>query len=342
MALFGGNRSHFGLDIGDRHIRLVELESAGSKRILRSYGQAPIPEGASQSDAKLDLQRLAGVIEELMRQTKVGTRNVVSAIPGTSVFNVTVKMPPMSKQELEKAIKYQAKQNIPVKIEEVKYDYEIISEDPATKESVVMIIAATKTKVNQLLEIFSYAKLNVIALETSTIAMARSLYDPTIPLALILDIGATTSEIAVIENGKLIQTRSLPLAGLGMTRAISQNLGLDLNQAEQFKQRFGLLKNKLEGQVFKAVEPTLKSILDEVVRSANFYQERFNKKVQHIILTGGSSRLPQIREYISSYTGMEVTLGNPWRNISYKSADSDRLNSIAAEFATAVGLAMRG
>jgi len=342
MNIFGGSKEHFGLDIGANHVRIVSLSASSNKYTLEAYGQAPVPPGITQSDSKLDLQKLARIITELAKHAGINTKNVVSAIPGTSVFNATVKLPPMSQAELEKAIKYQAEQNIPLKIEEVKYDYQIISEDSTTKELTVMIIAATKNKVQQMLELLSYANLNVLALETSTVAMARSLAIPTVPLAMILDIGSTTTEIAVIKNGKLIQTRSFPLAGFGMTRAISQNLGLDMNQAEQFKQRFGLSQDKLEGQVFKVVEPILKNILDEATRSAKFYQEQFGKSIERIILTGGSSRLPQITEFIKTYTKMEVSYGNPWSNVSYRSADSDKLNEIALEFATAVGLAMRG
>jgi type IV pilus assembly protein PilM len=171
--------------------------------------------------------------------------------------------------------------------------------------------------------------------------MARSLARPEVPIAMLLDIGATTTEIAVIENGILVQTRSFPLAGFALTRAISQQLGLDINQSEQFKQRFGLAQDKLEGQVYKAIEPIIRDILDEAVRSAAFYQEQFGNTVGRIIITGASSKLPLIREYIKAYTGLEIMTGNPWTNVTYSSKDNDNIINMSAEFATAVGLAMR-
>jgi type IV pilus assembly protein PilM len=338
----GGTSNHFGLDIGTNHIRLVELSGGGGgKYNLKAYAQAPVPAGITQSDSKLDLQKLAKIITDLAKQSGISTKNVVAAIPGTSVFTATVKLPPMSKEELSKAIKYQAEQNIPVKLEEVKYDWRVIREDPSTKELTIMIIAATKGKVNQLLELLIAGELNVIALETSTVAVSRSLAKPEVPIAMILDIGGNTTEIAVIENGTLVQTRSFPIAGAALTRAISQQLGLDMNQAEQFKQRFGLYQDKLEGQVYKAIEPTIKNILDETVRSAKFYQEQSGNAIARVILTGASSKLPLINEYIKAYTGMEAMAGNPWSNVSYSSKDNDNLMGMSAEFATAVGLAMR-
>lgn len=341
MALLGSTKDFFGLDIGTNGVRIVELSGTGARKNLRAYGSAPLGPGLAQSDSRLDMQKLASTIQELKKQAGISTNNVVSAIPGVSVFNATVKLPPMSQSELEKAIKYQAEQNIPVKIDEVKYDYEIIREDPETKELTIMIIAATKSKVNQTLELLQMAGLNVLALETSTVAMARSLSRADIPVAMILDVGAMTSEIAIIERGTLVQTRSFPLAGTALTRAIAQQLGLDPVQAEQFKQRFGLSQDKLEGQVYKVIEPIVKNILDEAVRSAKFYEEQFGGKVNRVILTGASSKIPLLPEFIKAYTGLEVATGNPWANVSYSATDNDSIMEVAPEFATAVGLALR-
>jgi len=341
MSLLGGSSEHIGIDIGAESIRLVQLKGGDGKYTLEAFGSAQLPPGLTQSDSRLDIQKIAKILADLMKSADVTTKNVVSAIPGTSVFNAVVEVPPMSEAELAKAIPYQAEQNIPLKIDEVKYDWQVIRRDPNSGKLTLMIIAAAKTKVRQMMTIFEEAGLNVVALETAAVAMSRSLSTPTEPLVLVLDIGSTTTEIAIVENGVLVQTRSFPLAGFAMTRAVSKALGLDVNQAEQFKQKFGLSQDKLEGQVFRAIEPTLKDIIDEAVRSIKFYQEQTGKSIQRIVLTGGSSRLPLIEDYIKSLTGSEVTLGNPWAKVSYQASYSDKINEIASDFATAVGLAMR-
>lgn len=341
MTLFGGNTKHFGLDIGTNEIRVVQLSGGNGKFTLDAFGVAQIPPGLTQSDSKLDQQKIAKILNELLKSSQITDKSVVSAIPGTSVFNAVVKMPPMSQAELAKAITYQAEQNIPLKLDEVKYDWQVIKQDQDTKELTVMIIAAAKIKVQSLMSLFEKAELNVQALETATVAMARSLTNDADPIVMILDIGSTTTEIAVVEKGILVQTRSFPLAGFAMTRAVSKNLGLDISQAEQFKVKFGLAQDKLEGQVFKAIEPTLRSILEEAVRSMKFYQEQSSSTVPRIVLTGGSSKMPLLPQYIKAFTGTEVVLGNPWSKVSFKQEYNDKVNEISSEFATAIGLAMR-
>lgn len=342
MALFGGVKEHFGIDIGTNAVRIVKLSGSPGSYFLESFGSAPIPAGLSESDSKLDQEKLAKIINDLLVQSGISTKAAVSAIPGTSVFTAVVKLPPMSQSELIKAINYQAEQNIPLKIEEIKYDWQVIKQDPVNKELTVMIIAATRNKVQSLVDLFSYAGIELVALETAAVAFTRSLTNSTSGTVMILDIGSRTTEIAIAENGVLIQTRSFPLAGLAMTRAVSKNLGLDLDQAEQFKIKFGLAQDKLEGQVYKAIEPTLKSIADEAIRSLNFYSEQFNNRVTRIILTGGSSRLLFINEYLKTILPeVEIFIGNPWVNISFQPNFNDKINQVAPEFATAVGLAMR-
>jgi len=341
MGILGGNINHFGLDIGANNIRVVQLSGGNGHYSLSAFGSADVPEGLTQSDSKIDQQALAKIITELLKKTQIDTKNVVSAIPGTSVFNTVIKVPNMSQSELAKAIKFQAEQNLPIKLEDAKFDWQVIRQDPTTKEIVVMIVAATKGKVNSMLDLFKYAELNPIALETAAFGMGRSLGNPQDPLAMILDIGSNTTEVAIVQNGVLSLTRSLSVAGNAMTRAISQGLRLDKDQAETFKMKFGLSQDKLEGQVYKAIEPVLKNILDESIRINKFYQEQFGQQVQRVILTGGSSRLPLLAEYIKSTMEVEVLYGNPWSKISFQPSFSDKLNQIAPEFATVVGLAMR-
>jgi type IV pilus assembly protein PilM len=333
---------YFGLDIGTGTIRVVQLDGVPNKNRLIAYGSVQVPPTMVMSDSKIDQERLAQIITDLMKNTGIKTRNVVTAIPGTSVFSAVVKLPAMTNTEIEKAIRYQAEQNIPLKIDEVRYDWQVIRQDSQTKELSVMIIAAAVSKVNSIMNLLGYANLNLVALETAPVAMARSLSTSGDNLVMILDVGSTTTEIAIIESGVLMQTRSLPIGGTAMTRAISQGLRLEQDQADVFKMKFGLSQDKLEGQVFKALEPVMRNVADEAIRSSKFFEEQFGSAVPRIILTGGTSRLPLISDYLRSVMGVEVVYGNPWAKVSFQPNMNDQLNQIAPEFATAVGLAMRG
>jgi len=341
LGIFSSSSDFIGIDVGSNAIRLVQLKKAGDKYSLVSFGSAQLPPNVSQSDSKLDMQKVAQVIQQIMKSSKIATKSVITALPGSAVFSTVIKMPPMTQAELTQAVKYQAEQNIPLKVEDVRIDWQVVRKNPETGESAVMVVAAPKVKVDRTMELFNMAGLDVVSLETTPISTARALTNSSDPLFMIVDIGGSKTELTIVENGVVTHVRTMPSAGYAMTRSIAQNLGLDAAQAEQFKLKFGLSQDKLEGQVLKSMRPILGTITDEIQRSIKFYQDQYGSNVGRIVLTGGSSRMPEITSYLKSVLNLEVVYGNPWSRVVFAPDLTERLNGNAAEFACAVGLAMR-
>ncbi len=342
MAIFGGEKDFFGLDIGSSSVRLVKFKHSSGRYNLISYGGANIPIGLSQSDSPLDIKQLAEIIKRLMNDCKESAKKVIVSLPGSAVFTTVVKMPQMSSSEIEKAVFWQAEQNIPLKIDEVRISWQLISSKVGNgTEMAVLIVAAPNEKVEHIAKIAEAAGLSVLSIETTPIALSRSLGATKGVKAMIVDIGALTTEIAIVSDEVLFHSRSLPQAGYSFTRAISQNLGLDLNQAEQFKRKFGLTQEKLEGEIFKTLEPLLNSIVEEIKRSMKFFGEQFGESVEKIILSGGSARLPELPSYLSTILEMDVQIGTPWVSISYPPSVAQDLADTYASYSTAVGLAKR-
>ena len=131
------------------------------------------------------------------------------------------------------------------------------------------------------------------------------------------------------------------LASFAFTRALSQNLGLDINQAEQFKRKFGLSQDKLEGEMFKTLQPLLSGIVEEIKRSIKFYQEQFGQNVEKIVLSGGGARLPELPSYFSSLLEIDVQIANPWTGLNYPASVQQNILNTYAEYSTAIGLAKR-
>jgi type IV pilus assembly protein PilM len=331
-----------GVDVGSTAVRLVQLKKGmGNQRSLVSFGSAQIPEKIAQSDSKIDRQKVAQIIRQLVKTSHISSNKVVAALPASDVFTTVMKMPPMSAGELAKAAHYQAEQNIPLKIEDVKIDWQVVRENLATKETAIMIIAAPKTKIEKAMELMDMAGLDLTYLETTPIAVARALSKVSDPLVMIVDIGGSSTEISVVENGIVSHVRSVPAAGFSLTNVISKNLNLDEAQAEQFKRKFGLSQDKLEGQVFKTMKPVIETITDEIKRSLNYYQEQYGGNIQKIVVAGGSAHLIEFLSYLKTAFSVEVVFGNAWENVSYQPNVAEKLSQNALEFASAVGLAMR-
>jgi Tfp pilus assembly PilM family ATPase len=137
-------------------------------------------------------------------------------------------------------------------------------------------------------------------------------------------------------------SRSIPVGYQALIQSAAKYLGVDQNQANQFVFKFGLGKDKLEGQVYNAIIGTIDSLVGEIQKSIQFFEGRYpTAKIEHVIVTGGASTLPEFPLYIANKFGLNVEIGNAWRNVSYPASQQNELTAMSNHFAIAVGLAER-
>lgn len=106
--------------------------------------------------------------------------------------------------------------------------------------------------------------------------------------------------------------------------------------------KFGLIQTKLEGQVYKSLKPVLDTVVEEINKSVSYFHEHSGgDKIEKIVITGGTSALPELPVYLANSTGITVEIGNPWVNVSYPAALQPKLATISLNYASAIGLAMR-
>jgi len=111
-----------------------------------------------------------------------------------------------------------------------------------------------------------------------------------------------------------------------LVRAVAQALGLEEDQADQFTKKFGLTQTKLEGQVAKAMKPSLDSLMSEVDKSVKYFLgQNTGIKIEKVIATGDMVMLPEFTTFLANATGLPVELGNPWVNISYPAERQEAL-----------------
>ena len=80
----------------------------------------------------------------------------------------------------------------------------------------------------------------------------------------------------------------------------------------------------------------------EVEKSIKFFQTRYTgTALDKIIVTGGASVLPEFPLAIANKFGVNVEIGNCWRNATFPSEQQNELIKVSNKFSVAVGLAER-
>jgi type IV pilus assembly protein PilM len=344
MSLLSGVSAFFGLDIGSSALRVVELHGNGAQKVLYKYAYMPIDNKIAMSDSKNDQQRLSQAILQLVTQAKLSTKNVAVGIPSNHVFTTVADVERLAAHELEKSIRYQADALIPTPLNESKIDWALLGDSPVDKTKVEILLTSVPNDfIERRLDIVESIGLNVIAFEPDNLALARALTPPEATLAsMILDVGQKNTDMVVVAQGMPKLTRSIPTGMEAIIRSAEQNLNIDEKQATQFVLKFGIGKDKLEGQVYGAIIGTVELLVTEIDKSIKFFQTRYpSTKLERIVVTGGGSVLPEFPLFLANKFALNVEIGNAWRNVQFAPDRQNELLAISNQFSVAVGLAER-
>jgi type IV pilus assembly protein PilM len=345
MSLLSGVSDFFGLDIGTTAVRLVQLHGTGPVKALSKYAYTPVDVKIAVSDSKADQQKLMQIIKELLVEARVTTHNVAVGLPSQKVFTTLVDIDRLSRDELAKTIKYQADSLIPTPMAESKIDWALLGDSPKDQTKVeVLMTSVGNDFIEKRLDMLESIGLNVIAFEPDNLALTRAILAPdSMAAQMVLDIGHQSTDIVVALNGVPRLTRAIPTGSEAFVRAAMQNLNIDEKQAEQFVFKFGISKDKLEGQIYHAIIGTVDILVGEIEKSIKFFQARYGETatLERIIVTGGASVLPEFPVYIANKFAVNVEIGNAWRNVSFDASRQNELLAVSNHFGVAAGLAER-
>ena len=332
--------TYFGLDLGASEIKVAKVFPMGDKFRVESLGLA------MNSAASLDLVKkrklLIDDIHKAIKEAGIKDRRVVVSVPETEVYSMVVRLPVMPDAEVPAAIKWEAEQLVPVPIEEVEFDYVVIYKPPkgsTGEKMLVYLVAAKKTYLNDLVDFLIEAGLEPIALENETVALAR-VFSYVEGVSLVLNLGALSTSLSILDEGKLMFSHALEMGGVAITRALAKSLSLELAQAEQYKRTYGLKEEEFEGKVRKGILLILSKIVDEAKKAIEFYSTTYQKQVKRLLLSGGGAYMPELGSYLSEkFPGIEVSVADPF--VVAKWGGKVRPPEARAVFGVALGLARR-
>ncbi len=344
MSLLSGVSDFFGIDIGTTAVRIAQLHGTAGVKSLTRYAYAPIDAKISTSEAKADQQKLLEVIRNLVAETGITSRNVAVGLPSQRVFTTIVDVDRLSPDELAQSIMYQADSLIPTPVDESKIDWAVIGDSPTDPLKVELLLSSVANNfIETRLDMLESIGLEVIAFEPDNLALSRALIAPQATgVQMVVDMGSKSTDIVVVMNGAPRLTRSIPTGTEAVVKAAAQNLNIDEKQAEQFVFKFGINKEKLEGQIYTAILSTVDLVVSELEKSIKFFQTRYQGvAVERILVTGGASALPEFPLYIANKFGISVEIGNAWRNVAFAPERQNELLAVSNHFGVAVGLAQR-
>lgn len=358
----------FGIDLGTTGIKVVHLAYENNRIVLKNYVslEAEKKTNPDGTTTKKNIQALDQNTVDSMRtvieSADVANHKVAMSIPASSTFSSIITLPKMSEGEIDNAVNYEARQYIPVPIEEVVYGWSIISGGLKKKEKTdskkkdnkkievdtpgdkmrILLIAIPKETSAKYLKIANSFNLDLVALETESFSLSRSLVGKKEGVYLIIDMGYKMTGVTIVDNGAVTESHSISsVGGEELTKVISHSFGVNEQRANVLKKEVGI-NSAADKKLAEIVIPILSIIISEVKKNEEIYMRNNRKKINGIILTGGSAMMPGLKEYFADELKLPVEMGNPFKMVSYDPILAEKLEMIAPSYAVAIGLALRG
>jgi len=345
-----------GIDIGKFSIKIVELISKGDQIEVKNIGSLPIfsdinkfnLEKITRPQLEASLQDLASTLGMNPKKTK----NIVTSLPGSLVDIREISTLDMEDQELAISLELEAKKHIPLDGTDAIIDYHHLGSNKQEIDKInIILTSTTKNIINEHATLVKNAGFKPNIFDADPIAISN-LYKFNFDLPeegcdVILNIGNSSSNIIAWGKNSPFFTRTIESGGNFFTKEVIKTFNTDYQTAETMKIQKGInvfdddkKEELVDDNIGISIEKkTAYNTFAEDIRKTLKYYMRNNSQtfLNNFYITGGSSSLSGLEDFIANNLNVKVHQLDPFKNIS-NSIEVENLN----QFSIAIGLALRG
>lgn len=349
-------KKFLGIDIGSSSIRLAELEKSGSNFGLLNYGQidldqieSDIPKLSKRAVSVFSTDEVAQMIQAVLAGAKIKTRQCAFSIPDFSTFFTAFPLPPMTEKELGEAVIFEARQHIPLPVESVNIDWQLVGGMPGSPEKLEVTVAAIPNEIiAQYREIAEKAKLEAVLMEAEMFGLAQALVPKDEARCIcLIDIGSQSTVCSLVEKQVLRYSHSFDRGNDYLVEQLVKRLPVDQDTARGIKETYGLrlvsvIDSEIRGKIKEALRDSLIPIFREVETMFADYRKTGSSEAAKIILSGGAGAIVEVRDLFAEYFKKDTEIADPFKYLDYPPALEKDLKEIGPAYAVAVGMARRG
>jgi type IV pilus assembly protein PilM len=346
-------RALLGIDISSTAVKIIELaQTVGTAAELYrvdAFTIEPLPVNAVVEKKISDVDAVGQTIQRAVARMGTKTRRAACAVAGSAVITKVIAMSAaLSDAEMETQIQLEADQYIPYPLEEVNIDFDILGSSANNPDMVDVLLAASRREnvddrvaalelaglTAEIVDVEAYAMENACALLLGRFDDERQ--DQTVAIA---DVGATTTTLHVLHDGKTVYTREQNFGGNQLLDEVERRYGLARPQALERLEE-GRLPENFTTEV---LGPFKEALAQQIARALQFFYSAstFNRTDQ-VMLAGGAARIDKIDELVEERLGFPVSIVNPFAAMALgPGIDPAALNKAAPAMMIATGLALR-
>ena len=306
-----------GLDIGAASVKATILETSFRSFQLVGFAERSVRGG----DERDEREARREVLRQMVASGEAKAETVMCALPGDKVMTRILSLPFTDPKRIDSVLGFELENYLPFDVDEIVYDYQVLDR---SDDSTTLFAAAVK---RETMADF-LADLKEVGLDPKVVSLDALSYLNLFehlretgpgPVAMV-DIGARTTEICVVNGGKVELVRTVLTAGDAVTSALAHDFEVDGPSAEQLKKQRGILPSPRtslgpeDARIAATCAAGLAPLLRDLRQTFQAFRARsLQGGVAKVLLCGGSSRLLGIHDYLEDQLGVPVeplSIGN--------------------------------
>lgn len=306
-----------GVDIEPGHVAVAEVTTSGPARVKRA-AIAPLDAHVVRDGEVVDTEALAAVLREIWASHKGLSRKVRIGVANQRIVVRVLDLPPIAEgKELDAAVRFSAQEALPMPLESAVIDYVPVGEveTPDGPKRRVVLVAARRDMIDQILTAAKLAGLRVEGLDLAAFGMARALSRAEDPDQLLLSVGGLTN-LAVVRGGICTFTRVTGGGIEAMAVDLAERMQLTIDHSRAWLRHVGLATpiEQLEGDadIINAARYVLgegvRRLALETRQSLDFQraQSPGDATIDQVVLTGPALHIDGFSATLENELGMSV------------------------------------
>ena len=342
-------KSVVGLDIGTSKVRAAEVTRGRGRPTVIRYAEAPLPVGAIRDGEVVNHDVVVEALRQVRSAGRFTNRDVVLGVGNQRVMVRSLDLPWMPMAQLRSTLAFQVGDMLPVPVEDAVLDYYPTGgyqAENGQRNVHGLLVAATRDTLGPNIAAAETAGWRPLQIDLNAFALTRALSLLGIGerCVALVDIGAKTTNIVILDHGVPQLVRVLASGGQDATDALAAELKIPLGDAEVLKRQVGLgFQVPDEYRAAGDIVNHVSGGLVESIRSTFTYYAQNNPggAPDLVLLTGGGTYLNGLGQYLSSVSRLTVSLVDFGSAVTIsKTANVAPLQGAETTIAIPLGLAL--
>lgn len=355
-----------GIDIQERQIFAVQLQSQRQKIAIKALAHAEIDENWQADDPIERIGALQPLLKKMAKNNRFKGKKAVLHVPSRHIISFPIRLKPARAESLEQDIVQASAAFLPFPIEEAIIDYpslESVKSGDGAEYKAVMI-AVHRNLIETYVALLKRVGFVVEAVDcqvSSLLRLHRHLRHGTSGPTILCHLGMTRTLLVIVSNDSILAQRYVPIGLQDLLGKITDNLALSLakNNAKVMLQKYGLAyqdqqssnrqpldqggeTNRLQRVIYQILSPQIEELLHELHKIIGYVRsEAPHTAFEKIFVYGPGVLIRKLDDYLARRLSIPTQLLNPLDTLNFSNDGVRSDPSEGGSFALAVGLALR-